>query len=238
MRCIRVSWMAAVLVIVISMSTGGCSDTQDKRPRSAAQPAGNGGAVGTGGAGANLNDDEFVRDVVLKNMTEAELSRIALEKATNANVKVFAQQMIDDHAAAGDSLKRALSGQPIDWPAQLDEKHRKTVDELRKKDGASFDGDYVKAMVEGHQDLAAKLESRLDVQSLTDWKTAAAGRADSKALPEPNSALRDVRVRPNKSDKPVTMKINQWAADLYPVAQKHLDTARALDSAMKKRSTN
>ena len=32
-------------------------------------------------------------------------------------------------------------------------------------------------MVEGHQDLAAKLESRLDVQSLADWKTAAAAHA-------------------------------------------------------------
>jgi hypothetical protein len=35
----------------------------------------------------------------------------------------------------------------------------------------------------------------------------------------------------------VTMKINQWAADTYPVAQKHLDTARTLENATKKRST-
>ena len=74
----------------------------------------------------------------------------------------------------------------------------------------------VKAMVEGHQDLTAKLESRLDVQSLADWKTAAAGRSDSKALPEPKTAMPDVQVRPNKSDNDVTMKINQWAADTYP----------------------
>ena len=67
------------------------------------------------------------------------------------------------------------------------------------------------------------------MQSLADWKTAAAGRTDSKALPEPNIAMRDVQVRPAKSDKAVTMKINQWAADTYPVAQKHLDTARTLE---------
>ena len=29
------------------------------------------------------------------------------------------------------------------------------------------------------------------------------------------------------------MKINQWAADTYPVAQKHLDTARTLENATK-----
>jgi hypothetical protein len=93
-------------------------------------------------------------------------------------------------------------------------------------------------MVDGHQDLAAKLESRLDVQSLADWKTAAAGRTQSKALPEPGVALRDVEVRPVKSDNEITMKINQWAADTYPVAQKHLDAARTLENAPKKRSTN
>ena len=93
-------------------------------------------------------------------------------------------------------------------------------------------------MVEGHHHLAAKLESRLDVQSLADWKTAAAGRADTKAMPEPKIAMRDVQVRANKSDDEVTMKINEWTADTYPVAQKHLDTARTLEIAANKRSTN
>jgi predicted outer membrane protein len=51
-----------------------------------------------------------------------------------------------------------------------------SADALAKKQGVDFDRDYAEAMVEGHQDLAAKLESRLDVQSLADWKTAAAGR--------------------------------------------------------------
>jgi hypothetical protein len=34
------------------------------------------------------------------------------------------------------------------------------------------------------------------------------------------------------------MKINQWAADTYPVAQKHLDAARTLENAAKKPSSN
>ena len=179
-----------------------------------------------------------MRDIVVKNMAEVELSRIALDKATNPNIRSFAQTMIDEHSASADKLRSVVSGQLIQWPTQLDDKHRKTADELAKKQGANFDRDYVEAMVEGHQDLAAKLESRLDVQSLADWKTAAAGRTHSKALPEPKIAMRDVQVRPNKSDNEVTMRINQWAADTYPVAQKHLDTARTLENATKKRSTN
>lgn len=48
----------------------------------------------------------------------------------------------------------------------------------------------------------------------------------------------DVKVRPDKSNTDIGTKINQWAAETYPVAQKHLDTARALENATKKRSTN
>jgi len=88
-------------------------------------------------------------------------------------------------------------------------------------------------MIEGHQDLSAKLESRLDVQSLADWKTAAAGRTQSEALPEPNVALRDVAIRPFTSASEGTMKVNQWAADTYPIEQKHLDAARKLENATK-----
>jgi putative membrane protein len=225
----------AVAVVVI----GGCSKTEGTKPRPSEQPAERPAAVGTGGAGADVKSDgDFVHDVATMNMAEIELSRLALEKGTSPEIKAFAQKMLDDHGAAANKLKTVVSGQPIDWPAQLDEKHRKVADELAKKQGADFDGDYVKAMVEGHQDLAAKLESRLDVQSLADWKTAAAARTQSKALPEPKAEMRDVAVRPIKSSNDVTMKINQWAAETYPVAQKHLDTARTLENATKKRSTN
>jgi putative membrane protein len=227
MRRTGLLWVVAVAAIVI----GGCSRTEVTKP----EPA----SVGTGGAGADVrSDDDFVDDVASKNMAEIELSRMALDRAASPDIKTFAQKIIADHGAAGDNLKSIVSGRAIQWPAQLDDKHRETADDLARKQGADFEREYLKAIVEGHQNLAAKLESRLDVQSLAEWKTAAAGRTQTKALPEPNAELRDVAVRPNKSDSEITVKINQWAADTYPVVQKHLDTARTLENAAKKRSTN
>jgi putative membrane protein len=215
-------------VAVTAVAIGACSRTDGTQ-----------GAVGTGGAGANVRSDpEFVRDVATKNMAEIELSRLALARATGADIKTFAQMMIDDHSVAADKLKSAISGQPIEWPAQLDDKQAKAAGELATKQGAEFDRDYLKAMVDGHQDLAAKLESRLDLQSVADWKTAAAGRTQNTALPEPKVELRDVKVRPAQTGNAITMKINQWAAETYPVAQKHLDTARTLENTAKKRSTH
>jgi len=215
---------------------GGCSNSDERKAPASETPKG--AAIGTGGVAANTKDDgDFVRDVAIMNMAEIQLSRMALEKATGPDVKMFAQTLIDDHTAAGDKLKSAVSGS-IDWPGQLDEDHRKDADELAKKQGADFDREYVEAMVHGHQNFTAKLESRLDLQSVEEWKTAAAARTQNKSMPDPNVAMRDVQVRPAKSDTDMSVKINQWAADTYPIAQKHLDTARTLETVAKKRSTN
>src|SRR5262245_7898444 len=233
MRRADLPWAAVSAAIIV---IGGCSKSDRAEPQSAEQAAGRPAAVGTGGAGASLkSDSDFVHAAATMNMAEIELSRLAINKTTNPDIKSFAQGIIDEHGAAGIKLKSVVAGHPIDWPAQLDEKHKKTADELAKKQGADFDREYAEAIVEGHQDLAALLESRLDVQSLADWKTAAAGRTQSKALPDPKTQMRDVEVRPGKSDNEMTMKINQWAAETYPVTHKGLDTARTLENSTKKR---
>jgi putative membrane protein len=235
MRRAGLFWVAIVAVTIVA----DCSKGDGTSGRSSDQPGARPGAVGTGGAGANVKrDDDFVRDVAIMNMAEIELSRLAADKATTPAIKAFAQQMVDEHSVAGDKLKSVVSGQSIEWPAALDDKHRKTADELAKNQGADFDREYLKAMIDGHQNFTATLESRLDVQSLADWKTAAAGRTQTKALPDPNTQMHDVQVRPDKSGNEITVRINQWAADTYPVAQKHLDTARTLENATKKRPTN
>jgi putative membrane protein len=227
-------WASAVAAITIIIS--GCSRPEEVKPRSADEPGARAGAVGAGGAGADVRSDaDFVRDVAIKNMAGLELSRIAYEKATSPQIKTFAQIMMADHGTASDKLKSVVSGQPIEWPAALDDKHQKAAADLARLQGADFDRDYLKAMIEGQQDLAAKLESRLDVQSVSEWKTAAAGRTQSKALPEPSSQMRDMQVRPDAADNETTRKINGWAAETYPIAQKHLDTARALENAVKER---
>jgi putative membrane protein len=231
MRQTTLAWLGLTAITIV---LSGCSkDTAT--PTSSDEPGARPGAVGSGGAGASIaSDDEFVADVAMKNMAEIALSRMALDNSTNPDIKRFAQRLIDDHSAAGIKLKSVSSGTPVEWPAQLDEKHRKTADRLAAIHGPEFDRDYLQAMIEGHQDLAAKLESRIDVQSLADWKTAAAARTQSKAMPEPTTAMRDTAVRPDRSGNESTMKINQWAADMYPVAQKHLDTARTLENAAKR----
>jgi putative membrane protein len=225
-----------VAALTIAIAAAGCSKPDNGGTPSAEQGPAQSGAVGTGGAGADLkSNDEFVRDIAVKNMAQLELSRLALEKSPNAGIKAFAMRVLDEHGAAGEKLKSIVSAQQIAWPAELDDKRRSRLEELAQQQGDAFDRDYLEATIESHQDLAAKLESRLDVQSVADWKTAAAGRTRTQALPEPDTALADVKVRPARGGDRTTMSINEWAAETYPVAQKHLDSARMLERAAQKR---
>ncbi len=232
----RRTGLFAVAITAITMMVCGCSKPEEPKPRSSEQPGARAGAVGAGGAGGNVRSDaDFVGDVAIKTMAAIELSRMALEKGTSPEIKVFAQIMMTDHATAFDKLKSAVSKQPIELPVEPDDKHRRTAGELAKLAGAEFDRDYLKGAIEGQQNLAATLESRLDVQSLSEWKTAAAGRTQSKALPEPATQMRDVQVRPDRADNETTREINGWAAETYPMTQKLLDTARTLENQTQRR---
>jgi putative membrane protein len=223
-------------------------------------------AVGTAGRADNANnnvsagDRDFVRDVATMNMAEIELSRTALQRSASADVKKFAQMMVNDHPPAGDKLKAFASQHQIEVPAQLDEKHRDLREKLTAKQGLDFDKDYADAMVDGHQDFVDKLESRIDKDTLSKWK---AGRdadrtdmspanpnATNRSPAKPNAAERTAANRDNdakveatavtaeRSDNPVTMGLNQWAAETYAVAYAHLEAAKALQDGVRKRSTN
>jgi hypothetical protein len=78
---------------------------------------------------------------------------------------------------------------------QLDDKHRKTADELAV-DRLLFDRDYVKTMVQGSP--GPRRSSSPD-STCSRSENGRAGRSDSKALPEPNIAMRDVQVHPVKA---------------------------------------
>jgi putative membrane protein len=167
------------------------------------------GSVGTSGDTdrneVKAADTAFINDLVIANMAEVELGRLAVERGASTEVKKFGQMMIDDHTKAGEKLKSVATAQNIRVPADLDEKHRDLRDKLAKLSGSAFDREYMAAMVEGHEGVADKLESRLDSAKLAQ-----------------------------KSDNVVTMAVNEWAAEAYPVVQSHLEAARVIDKALKR----
>jgi putative membrane protein len=223
----------AVLPIALAAALAAGCDRGD-RQNAPTNPNASPGTVGTSGSvdpnAATSADQDFVRDLGIANSAEIELGRLALNRTSNRQVKEFAQMMIDDHSKARDSLNAVASKHNLLTTAMLDQKHRDLKDKLSDLKGAEFDREYISAMVDGHKDVLDKLESRVDKDKLADWKTQMKDALTAKR--EPASA---VAVAPEQSDNPVTMAINQWAADTYPTVAKHLDKANALNDTLSKR---
>jgi putative membrane protein len=216
---------------VAAMLATGCNKSHDNA-------AGAGATAGTSGRAdthVSSGDRDFVKDVSSMNAAEIDLSRLATERASSPDVKSFAQMMITDHTAAGAQLSGVAVQNSIDAPATMDDAHRGTHDDLAKKSGLDFDRDYVDAMVDGHQKLVDKLESRIDRDTLSQYKATADQKATDKT---PKVEVKTQLVTPEKSDDPVTQRINAWAADTYPTAYGHLRAVKDLRDTLKKRSTD
>jgi putative membrane protein len=224
----RMGVMAMALAAAVTV---GCNNSGNKTANDA--------TVGTAGreSGVSSGDRDFVRDVATMNMAEIEVSRTALQRAADANVKKFAQMMVDDHTSAGDKMKAVASQHSIELPAQLDDKHRDLSQKLNEKQGLEFDKEYADAMVDDHQKLVDKLESRIDKDTLSKWK-AEYDRKTGDAKARSEAEVKAVAVTAEKSDNPVTQSLNQWAADTYPVAFAHLQAAKDMRDGVRKRSTN
>ena len=227
----RMGVMALALAATIAV---GCNRSEHRTANDSTAAT---GTAGRAENGVSSGDRDFVNDVAKMNMAEMELSRTALSHAADANTKKFAQMMVDDHTAAGDKLKAFAAQNNIEVPAQVDERHRDDAQKLSEKKGLEFDKDYADKMVDGHQDFVNKLESRIDKDTLSKWKTEHDRPAgDTRAHSE--AEVKAVAVTAEKSDDARTQALNQWAADTYPVAFAHLQAAKDLRDGLRKRSTD
>jgi putative membrane protein len=180
-------------------------------------------AVGTSGNTAapdvSRGDRNFVADLMNANNAEVELGKLASERAAASDVKQFGQMMIQDHTKAGDELKQIAMLHNIEMPgAALDDKHRDLMDKLSKLQGREFDREYMKAMVDGHEDVIDKLQSRVDE---VNRGRVATGKEE-----------RDVNVKPEASNDPITASLNEWAANALPVVKGHRDRAKAINDRL------
>src|ERR1044071_7455445 len=66
-----------------------------------------------------LDDATFVKTAAIAGMAEVELGKIGAEKAKNADVKKFAEQMVKDHGKANEDLKAAAKAANIPVPDKI-----------------------------------------------------------------------------------------------------------------------
>ena len=97
------------------------------------------------------------------NKAEVELGKLAAQRATDRDVKAFAEQMVKEHSQEVEKLQQFIGGQePNDRRSQIDKQiaERCTQNlkkELEGKSGKDFDACYIGAQIGGHMHMAAAL---------------------------------------------------------------------------------
>jgi putative membrane protein len=213
----RIALLSVAFATMITIGCGGDRPNDDAaRTNEAIGTAGDADPAKT----ADRGTQNFVEEMMTDGLAEVELGKLASDHAQSAEVKQFAQTMVTDHSKAGEELKQITAQHHINAqaPMQLDEKHRELKDKLSKLHGAEFDREYMKAMVDGHQDVLDAMQTRVDNKLF--------------------GAERDKNVQPESSDKPAEYAVNAWAAKTLPKVREHLDRAKQVRDNLSHRTTN
>jgi putative membrane protein len=105
-------------------------------------------------------DKDFLKKAAIGGIAEVHMGKLAVQKATRADVRKFGQRMVDDHTKANDQLKALAARKGFTPPGDLDEEHQKMLDEMSKMSGKAFDEHYVKMMIEDHDEDVAEFKTK------------------------------------------------------------------------------
>lgn len=150
-----------------------------------------------GAAQLSAADKKGIMDMAIANMAEIETGKLALSKSQNAEVRTFAQQMIDDHGKALSELRTLAAQKGVSLPTELDAKHKAMAARLENLSGAAFDKQYMQmAGLQDHKATHAKLQ--MIARTATDPAVKAAAQ---KTIPVVEQHLKAAQqMTPVKSD--------------------------------------
>ncbi|MBV9772750.1 MAG: DUF4142 domain-containing protein [Gemmatimonadetes bacterium] len=143
-------------------TTAADTTTTSTTPGSTAAPMDSGSMA----AGAALSDAQIAGVLSASDSAEINPSQLAMQKAQNAQVRAFAQQMVKDHGMLEDSL-HAMAQQQNMTPAtsplssQVQTAAQATMQSLQGASGAAFDRAYMDAMVQSHQMALNAVDTQL-----------------------------------------------------------------------------
>jgi len=128
--------------------------------------------------GKKFDDAEFVKMAASGGMAEVELGNIGNQRAKSSEVKAFSARLVKDHSHANEELKAVAKAAGITVPSKISEKHQKHIDMFKNYSGADFDRDFIKHMVQDHENDIAHFTAASKEAKSADLRAFA-----SKTLP-------------------------------------------------------
>lgn len=108
-------------------------------------------------------DTDFLKDVAHANQAELEAARQAANKASNTEVKAYAQTMLDEHGKLGKDLSALAASKNVSLPTEPSLIDKGKLKVLGMRDNASFDKHYVNSMgIDAHEDAIKRFQKEIN----------------------------------------------------------------------------
>jgi putative membrane protein len=140
------------LSVLASLVMAGTAMAQTTLPTSAPKPALT--ASGAAGNQGKLSafDGAFLEQAAQSGHAEIDGAKAALEKATDARVKSFAQKLIDDHTKAHAELAALASSKGVELPKDPSIGQKAKAKILSMRDGESYDKHFLESIgIKAHE---------------------------------------------------------------------------------------
>lgn len=98
-----------------------------------------------------IDAEDFVDEASAKGIAEIETGKLALQKSASADVKVFAQMLIDDHTAANKELAKIAASKKLEVSTEAELTNKAKAFVLKQREGESFDEAFANNQVEAHK---------------------------------------------------------------------------------------
>ena len=193
--------LATTPVALAQTSTPSTSKPAQGTKPSTSKPSTSGQA---GKSAVAAGDLTFAKQAAMDGMAEVDLGKLAADKASNSDVKQFAQRMVDDHGKANDELKSWASSNNVTLPTEVNAQQKAMHDKLAKMSGDAFDRAYASHMVADHAKAVASFQHASKTAANADLKAWAA-----KTLPtleEHHKMARDINAKVGTASNPTAKK--------------------------------
>lgn len=132
------------------------------------------GASAQDASSTMAQDKAFVMKAGKGSLVEIQMSNLALKKSKNADVKAYAQKMVDDHTKLMADMKPFADQMGVPPPTKPAPEALQEEARLKAMSGEKFDTEYITAMVaDHHKDLGEFITER-DTTANQDLKAVVA----------------------------------------------------------------
>lgn len=197
MRCAHHFLLAFLLGGATALA--GTAQGQTQTPGPSGTATAQGGHMSSDGAMLGAQDRDFLKNAAQGGALEIEASKLALEKASSAEVKKFAKRMIDDHQKVAHELEALAQKKGVDVPDKPSLVQKAKLETLRVRDD-SFDEKYADEIgVKAHESMIKLFEGEVQDSKDADVKAFA-----QKVLPQLHTHLslgKELKKHPAAAEK-------------------------------------